>query len=977
VPAALPNVFTIPPGEAFVDVLVRGMAQRLGDDPMVLSRALVLVPTRRGVRALREAFLRQHAGRPMLLPTIRPIGDVDADELDLSVGDAADMLDLPPAIPELRRQLLLAEAIKRHRGDITPPQAVLLARELAQLLDQLQTEDVSLDAFTGLVPDDYAAHWQTILDFLQVLQAPWQAILAVEGAIDPADRRNRLLRALAARWRETPPDRPVIAAGSTGSIPATADLLSSVAALPHGAVILPGLDQTSDDIAWQEIDPAHAQFGMRHLLQVIGIDRRDVGPWDETATTSPRAPLVREALRPAPTTEAWRDIDAVDAGALEGLRRIDCEGPHEEAATIALLMRETLETPRRTAALITPDRALARRVTAELQRWQIEVDDSAGTPLSATPVGALLRLSADMLAQELEPVALLAALKHPLAKAGRPAGRFIPLIRELDRRVLRGPRPAPGFAGLKAAMAATEKLDPALTALIEEVEAAASEVSAAFADAARPLPDLVRAHVGFAEWLTRNDDGDCQLWQGDAGDSAAGFIAELLDAGDGLGAVAPAGYPAVLTILMESRVVRPAYGRHPRLNIWGPLEARLQQADLLILGGLNEGTWPAQVDAGAWLSRPMRQRLGLMPPERRIGLAAHDFAQALTAADVVLTRAAKVDGTPTVPSRWLLRLDQVLAAAGTAIDNTTATAWRTWQGALDAAGVPQPAPPPAARPPVKARPRQLSVTRVETWLRDPYAIYARYILGLKALDPLAADAGAAERGTAVHDALDRFVDAFPDALPPDAYAQLLAFGQAAFAPWLDRPGVRAFWWPRFLRIADWFIATERSRRPHDRPLKTEVDGTLVFTGPAGPFTLTAKADRIDRLADGSLAIIDYKTGQPPRKTELERGEAPQLPLEAAIAATGGFDGIPASGVGLLSFWRLNGGRVPGEIADIPIDASELAEMAQAQLAELIATFDKAETPYRSRPRPAAAPRFSDYDHLARVKEWTAGGPGDV
>jgi ATP-dependent helicase/nuclease subunit B len=330
-----------------------------------------------------------------------------------------------------------------------------------------------------------------------------------------------------------------------------------------------------------------------------------------------------------------------------------------------------------------------------------------------------------------------------------------------------------------------------------------------------------------------------------------------------------------------------------------------------------------------------------------------------------------------VPSRWLLRLDQVLAAAGAMIDEEQGANYRAWQATLDAAGPPRPTPPPAARPPVAARPRKLSVTRVETWLRDPYAIYARYILGLRALDPLAADAGAAERGTAVHEALDRFAAAFPDTLPGDAEARLLEIGQQAFAPWLDRPGVRAFWWPRFLRVAEWFIATERARRPHDIPLKTEVHGELLLKGPAGPFTLTAEADRIDRMADGRLAIIDYKTGQPPRKSELERGEAPQLPLEAAIAMNGGFAGIPAGDVGVLSFWRLSGGRVPGEIVDVPIEAAELANSARTQLMELIATFDKVETPYRSRPRPAAAPRFSDYDHLARVKEWTAGGPGDV
>jgi ATP-dependent helicase/nuclease subunit B len=420
-------------------------------------------------------------------------------------------------------------------------------------------------------------------------------------------------------------------------------------------------------------------------------------------------------------------------------------------------------------------------------------------------------------------------------------------------------------------------------------------------------------------------------------------------------------------------VVRPRFGHHPRLAIWGLLEARLQHADLVILGGLNEGVWPPQTESDPWLSRPMRRDFGLPPPERRIGVAAHDFAQALGAKEVVLTRAMRVEGAPTVPSRWLLRLDTVLRAAGLEGRLGVAVEPLGWQARLDEAAEHIAVAPPEPRPPVAARPRKLSVTQVESWMRDPYAIYAGKILRLDALEPIDADPGAAERGNFIHAALDAFVRAFPDALPEDAERQLLTLGAEAFGAALDRPGVRAFWWPRFERIARWFLALERERRPSLGEIRSEIKGRLVLDGPAGPFELTAKADRLDRRRDGRLVLIDYKTGLVPSAKDVELGFSPQLSLEAAIAAGGGFAGVAAAPVAALEYWRLSGGEPAGEIvAPAKDEASLRALIAEAWqgLADLVASFDDAATPYRAVPRPEKAPRYSDYAHLARVKEWS-------
>lgn len=993
-----PRVFTIAPGVPFVDALAAGIAARVGDDPLALAGVTVLLPTRRAARSLREAFLRRSGGRPTLLPRMSPLGDVDADALSLAgeeVPAVAAAVDLPDAIGGLRRQLLLARLIL-HRDDITTTtgQAVRLAADLGRFLDAVATERTSFDKLAGLVPEDHAEHWQVTVRFLAILTEHWPGILAGLGLTDPAHRRNAVLAAQAELWRTQPPDGLVVAAGSTGSIPATADLLAVIAGLPNGAVVLPGLDTMADDDQWAAIasEESHPQFGMARLLRRIGAERADVTTWSGgTPGRSQRTRIVAEAMRPAATTDRWRDLDGIDERALEGIARIDAATPEEEAAAIALLMRHALVTPERTAALVTPDRTLARRVAMALRRWGVEVDDSAGRPLRDTAVGSYLRLVAGLVAERAHPLALLALAKHPLAAGGQDPSGFRGMARALERIALRGPRPPQGFAGLRAALAAATDREfehpgqrDALAGWLDGIARLAAPFAALMAGGPAPLDALLDAHARLAENLAADGSlpGAARLWRHDDGEEAARFIAEALEAAPGFPPVPGTDYPALFEALMGGRAVRPRYGLHPRLAILGPLEARLQQFDLMILGGLNEGTWPAEPSADPWLSRPMRRAFGLPGPERQIGLAAHDVAQALGAERVVLTRAERVDGTPTVPSRWLLRLDTVLRGHGLHDRLTRSGAlWMAWARALDRPERVQPVRAPEPRPPVEARPRQLSVTEIETWMRDPYAIYARHVLRLTALEPIAADPGAAERGTFIHAALDAFVRAYPGPLPADALGALLACGRAAFGPLLDsEPEVWAFWWPRFERIAAWVVAVERERRRTAAPQATEVKGRLELAGPGGPFTLTAKADRIDRVTDATgaaaLAVIDYKTGVVPSERDIDLGLAPQLPLEAAIAAAGGFVGVPAGPVVELAFWQLSGGDPPGRARPVKGDLDERGRAARLGLEALIRAFDDTATPYRSCPRPAMAPRFTDYAHLARVQEWSAGGGGE-
>lgn len=973
------NVYTIPAGTPFLDALAAGILDRYGGDPQTLSAVQVLLPTRRACRSLGEAFLRATGGAPVLLPAMTPIGDIDEDELGFAATEepaVAAALDLPPAIPALRRQLLLSRLIMAGNENISAAHAALLARELARLLDEAQTERLDFSDLERIVPDRYAGHWQETLEFLKIVTENWPAILEEQGCIDPADRRNRLIEAQVALWQADPPTDPVIAAGSTGSIPATSDLLDCVAHLPTGAVVLPGLDRSLDEDSRAALGSGHPQFGMNNLLRRMKIDFADVPAWTDEPDHDDRVSALNAALRP-PATAAAVDLPDELGAAFAGVRVVTAPGPQQEALSIALIMRDVLEDEARTAALITPDRRLARRVAAELRRWGVDIDDSGGTPLADTVPGVFLRLTADAVASDAAPVPLLAALKHPLAAGGMDATGFRDRVREMELAILRGPRPAPGFRGLHARLARIEP-EAGLTLWAESLSALAAPLTELMTRRLAPVVDLLDAHIEFAESLAASTDetGVERLWAGEAGESAAALINDLRAAAGTLPPIPGREWPALLDALMAGAVVRPRYGRHPRLSIWGLLEARLQQADLVILGGLNEGVWPPEPATDPWMSRPMRDAFGLAPPERRIGLTAHDFVQAVAARDAIVTRSTRIDGSPTVPARWLTRVETLLSASddGRAVLRRWADEerkWLTWQADLDSRQGETPTRAPAPVPPLDARPDRLSVTDVETLIRDPYAIYAKRILELSALDPLDADPGAADRGSIIHNAIDRFIREAGDDVSGDARDRLLAIGEEEFAPWMDRPGIRAFWWPRFERIADWVVALETGRAQDIIRRYTEVDGMLTIDRDGRPFRLRARADRIDELSDGGYEIVDYKTGAVPAKKDVNAGLSPQLPLEAAMILNGAFGDIPSDDVSALTYWKLSGGDPAGEIRAAGDDPMTLADQALAGLIALLEHYDNPETPYIAQPDPDIAPRHSDFEHLERVQEWSS------
>jgi len=976
-----PRVYALPPGADFAAAFARGYHHRVaGLSPMLRGRALVLVNTTRALRDLTDALADQAEGQG-LLPRLMLIPDL----ADSPLAPA----DLAPGIAPLRRRLRLTRLVEsfltaKHRaGERMAPigAAAELAAELELLIDQFHDQGIALDrldtAPDGLgLPADAARHWQQTLAFVDIVRRNWPAIRAADehGGLDPRDRQRQMIEALIARWKAAPPDHPVIVAGSTGSVASTAELMAAVAGLPRGSVVLPGFDPAIEPEIWANAGPDHPTGPFRGFLEAARISPADVQPWEQASVPTSRQQLLAQALRPAPVTDHWHQhapaLYESAGAALANIGLMEAESPRLEAAAIALAIREALEDPTTRIALITPDGEIARRVTTELERFDIVPDDTVGQPLAQSVPGVLMRLILDAADGTVDQVGIAALLQHPLVATGIERGQHRRLARIYEREVLRGHVVLPG-GGLPPPSLGD---DNELTCWIDGVDAALRPLAEAIAGPAA-LDVLVAAHARAAEVLTDPADGaGPAIWHGDAGEALHRFIDRLATNADALGGGPVADYPALLAGLMRGETLRPKPRQpHPRVRISGTREARFEAAGLVIAAGLNDGTWPEAPDPGPWLNRPMIGALGLPPPERAVGLSAHDFVQAASRPRVLLTRSGRIDGSPTVPSRWLVRLETLLTGIG---------AEEAWRAARDtggrylrlAAGLGRPtedvprAPRPRPRPPREAIPARLSVTQLETLIRDAYAVYARHILGLKALEPLARQPDARERGTVLHEVLENFIDRtknWPGTEPAAILLEEVADEVLALHPL--PADLRRAWRARIKRFADWFVEGEDERRQHGAPVARERFGKMQLDLPGGPFTVSAKADRIDRRADGTGAVYDYKTGAPPTNPEIDAGFNHQLHLQGAILADGGFADVPAMTPASGAYIGLTGSGDGGKITEREDLASEIARHVE-YLKELITAYREG-APWTSRGRPQRTSWESDYDHLARVREW--------
>jgi ATP-dependent helicase/nuclease subunit B len=1009
--------------------LVEGFPGDAG--PLALARATIYVPTQRAARELGLALVAASGGYSLILPRIAPLGAFEAtrDEL-LFEEPSAFVPETPEAVSELTRRMILARltrawglalrgAIARigENGELlfhpeeaplvaaTPAQAFALAGDLGALIDDMTIEGVPWDRLAGLAPDSFDAYWRITLDFLKIAIAQWPAWLSERGLVDRAARSALLVEREIARLAAGAMSGPVIIAGSTGTNKATARLIAAIAHAQQGAVVLPDLDVALDEPSWRMIGgdgvtiAGHPQAALFRLLGIIQAEREDVQLLGRVSPAlQSRARFLSDALRPADSTDLWREKRIVDAAeaidALKGIAIIEAADEIEEALALAIVMRAALETPGKTAALIASDPQINRRVKAELARWGVEVADSAGEALGQTVAGALARLVLGAAFDE-RALDLLALFAHPLALLSRPRAAVEAAARALEIGALRGGQPASGLGDIEALFAAARKraadhhAHPAVRNLSEADWRAAEDLLRDARDALAPLRDLppsapivdfVAAHRMAMNAIAAGEDGDA-LAEAAGGETLLALMEEWAEAAEQGFACERIDYSSLFDAVAAGVRAPDVGAAHPRLHILGLLEARLLSFDLTLIAGLDETVWPPQAETDAFLNRPMRAALGLSAPERRIGQTAHDFTAALGAPEAILSRARKRGGAPTVASRFLQRMSAVAAEGAYAEACACGERWLALAREIDRPVVIAPIKRPEPRPPVALRPRKLSVTRIETLRRDPYAIYAERVLKLQALEPLGATLGAREIGTQWHEALSAFSSQFHgDALPVDAREILVRIAHAQFAPMLADPSFRALAWPRVLRGLDYFLDFDRAQRPIVASILAEQDGSLEIplqTG--GSFTLTARADRIDLLKGGGAILIDYKTGAPPGIVEVQVGFAPQLTLEAAMLSRGAFAKAPGvKAVGAL-YLKL-GGAKGGETRELNFNNLSFADIVEKHYAELILLleqFAKAEAPYLSRPFPKFAGRFGAYDHLARVKEWSAaGGLGD-
>lgn len=1032
-----PNVFTIPAGCNFLRTtaralingeLVAGFEPR--KNPLLLATATIYVPTRRAARGLAAEFLNELGSEAAILPSIRTLGDADEDELLFSGGEVA--LEFPEAILPLERKFLLFQMVQSWTAAMSkdtrelfgdedivipssPADAMWLAGDLGQLMDQMETEEISWGALLALVPDDYAQWWQLTLSFLNIAMQGWPEVLREKSRIDPARLRREILDQRTKRYRENHAGGPVIAAGSTGTIAATGRMLAAISKMQQGALILPGLDLEMDKEDWAYLRtrkaesepvtaPAQPQYGLARLLEKIGLERDQVEILGvPNVGAQAREKLVSFALLPAEASHKWSEISKTispetAAAGFSSISIIEASGERQEALAIAIALRQSLTIEGKTAALVTPDRVLGRRVAAELQRFGIQVDDSGGNPLRNSDAGVFLRLLQDVCLGNCNAVNLVSLLKHPLFRTGYSADDTSRLARLFELALVRGIIQTPVPGGFEKACAHMMEHGADGHYLSQPVRRMSDEdwqellVFCRLIDrkleyfsglldsrTERPLSQFFdQLHLTARALTTEivDETEQCSLDEASGGAEYQRFFVDVKTAGLGSITVRVSDFAAIFEATVGEAVLRSVGNTHPRLHILGPLEARLLQLDLVILGGLNEGTWPPGTRNDPFLNRVMRNELTMAPPERRVGLAAHDFQQFMGCDEIILSRSQRVDNAPTIASRWLQRL---LAIAGETHSKSMiarGNQYLFWVDMLDKSDAPVSATErPNPKPPVKLRPVSMAVTDIETWIRDPYAIYAKHVLKLRRLPELERVSDPALKGTLYHEILAKYHGSGCDPTADNAHGQLMEIARAEFDRFDVPDDIAALWLPRFADIARLYLRWEAPQSHLTNEVFCEVEGEIQI----GNFQLRARADRVDITRDGRVSVFDYKSGNNPSKKEAKT-LSPQLPLEGAIAQGGGFEGVKsATEISELAFirLRLNDALKVDQLGDKNEPAEQVSQNSLHSLEAHIKAYESPDQGYLSRYAPKWEVEFGgDYDHLARVREWSIGDPED-
>jgi ATP-dependent helicase/nuclease subunit B len=1002
------SLFSIAPDAPFLKVLAsRILDGTLAPDwprqgPFWLSDMTIYLPTKRARLALIDIFL-ERLGGAALLPNIYTMGE--SDEVENAFFAEPDLTATNPA-SKTARTLFLARLIEgwahqaekaQQVGFASPPSAaeiLAMAQSLGQLLDDFLTEEIDYRALSELVPDELAENWKQSLQFIQIVTENWPLFLEGQGLQEVASLRSEKFALAQQSLKMRYGERPVFAAGSTGSVPANARFLAEISTLPNGALILPGFDtsMSAADFGFL-LDPqnkahAHPQFGMAKFLRLLNSGPQDVVELSKSDHT--RAHVLHQALATAENTAHWHEerekIGDGMIAATDQLSLLSMPNEALESRAIALATRQTLA-ENKSVGIVAPDRDQARQIIAELHRFDISVDDSAGVPLNQSPAGRLVRLMLQMVQSQFTAIDLVGFLTHSSVCLGRDRGTLSALREVIDLSILRGLRGKPGLAGLKRAVEKAHS-DPeprqrplneeeadALINLLEDMDRALAPIISAFESGAPSLMAIAKALPGVVLAIIKDDQDKVHAPHGY--DQLSEWLIDLASGDVELSRIATGQFVSALSLLMSPVSVRPLERARHDVQLWGRIEARLQSADVMILAGLNEGVWPEDADPGPWMSRGMKMAIGLEPPERKVGLAAHDFLMALSAPQVILSYAERRGTSPADQSRFLKRL---LAFVGgdceTALKERVAHL-KAWTTQIDAVPYVQPAPRPTPQPPAALRPRRLSITEIETLLRDPYAIYAKHILGLRPLDPLGAPPDFAERGNLIHDVLGDFIADGHDCAAADAHDKMMDMARSAYERLADVADRRDIWLKRFDAIAHAFLKHETTQNLHLALRHAEIRGETQLDIAGVSFTLHGRADRVDQTQQGDFEIVDFKTGGVPSKKDMESFMAPQLPMAGLIARQGGFAGLGRGNSAVFRYIKLAHGPDTLNVTNFPSNQSAQEWVDQywerfSRFAEMMLLRDDIAMVAQLNPKPEQ--RFEgDYDHLARAKEWAPEG----
>jgi len=911
------------------DILAKHLLEKYESNPFDLAKVKVILPTRRACQTLKESFLMQSCESATLLPQMIALYDMD---------DFAT--DLPEAISDWERLFLLTRLCQAKPNLKETPKAFQVALSLAELLDLSYQYQVDFSHLSDLVTgENFAQHWQETIEFLDIIHTAWPQILKEKNLIDRQDKLQRIILEKAKSIQNS--DDYVIIAGLTADLPSVAELMKKIKI--KGDIFLDGVDKNyilSDN----NPEENHPQY-----LIVKTLKKLEISPNEVVFKTKPTD--TEEFIEQSFRSDIWQK-STIEQKCLDNIKYIMANTAEQEALTIALLLRQSLQTKDKTASFVTTDRTLARRVIAQMKRWQIHLDDSAGIPFKHTPTGSFLLQILNLAENFEDKTQMLALFKHPLFANAQEPTKMRMDIKNAEKNARR------------------EHTD----------------FSFQFSDKAKDFFDLFKTdqlvntkellikHLSLAEEFaqTDNQSGGEILWQSPFGKQLYQMLQDILKDIEILPTISTHQYANFFNTLIAFQQARQPYGYHQRLKVLGPIEARFTHTDLCIIGGLNEQVFPPLADTGPWLNRPMRKQLGLPNAEARITTLAHDFMHVMGAKEIILTRSVKNGGAPTVPSRFLQRLQMTAQINDLQIPTFVAHLADLVDTPDEKQAIVRPCPCPKA----ETRPTKLSVTNVELLKRNPYAIYAKYILSLYPLDDWDKPAKGAQYGQALHETMAELINL--SAKDFNEKEALTIFRQALKKNLLPKSDC-IFYESQFKSCVLPFVLKQQEELKKQRiPSYTEIKGECSFNINNKPFTLTARVDRIDLSDQNTAKVIDYKTGSPPAFSEVVKGISPQLTLEAWMILQNAFPNIKADKIEDMEYWHMSKNPcIKGyQKSKNKIDLDVLLNKTELGLKKMLKTYADGKTPYEVEPIASIAPKYDNYALLSRKKEWAHEDEGE-